>query len=228
MKALSDVGQLLYLYLDEILPDENVQFPEFIIQASAKLLQNNSQRNWVPLIVKQVQSKQYQAIGNSLVYAVAEAAGLERVWCIIADDSQEAEEISHILSGEKTPKINLSEASHDEIYAALQYLLSLPNTPLKGIKLPVAVSRIDDAPRKYWKDFSPIINLKCGFSKGKKLDVLKDIFYLTPQSLPDVITDISILQSLTATELKAMAKKRSIAGYTKLKKDDLIQKLSQA
>jgi Rho termination factor, N-terminal domain len=227
MNALNDVGQLLYLYYNEILPSEGTQFSEFIVQASAKLLQAASQRNWVPLIVKQISSKQYQVIGNSFVYAVAEAAGLDRVWCILADDSQDTEQVSRVLSGERIPKVNLSTATHDEISAAFKYLLDLPASPLKGVKIQAAVSRIDEAPRQYWKDLTPIVNLKCGVTRGKKLDTLSEIFYLTPQEISESTTDVSILQGLTVTELKAMAKKRGISGYTKLKKPDLVEKLGQ-
>ncbi len=227
MKPLTNVGELLYLYLDEIDPGEGASVSEFIVKTSAQLLQQEGQRNWVPLIVKEVGKKQYQLIGNSLVYAVAEAAGLEQVWCIVADDQPVTKDLCRVLTGEQVPKINLSIATHDEIYATLQYLLGLPNSPLKGIKLPVAVSRIDEAPRQYWKNFTPIVGLKCGITTGKKLDALKTVFYLEPQPLPEVITDPALLKELTVSELKAMAKKRGISGYAKLKKPDLITHLSQ-
>jgi Rho termination factor, N-terminal domain len=228
MKALSDVGQLLYLYLEEIIPDDEAQFSDFIIEAGAKLLQNGEQRNWVPLIVKQVGDKQYQVIANSLVYAIAEAAGVDRIWCILADDSSRTKEISRVLCGESIAKINLSKASHDEIYAAFQYLLSLDQSPLKGVKVQIATTRIDESPRQYWKDFTPIIQLKCGITKGKKLDALKEIFYLQPEVMPDIVKDISILTGMTTTALKVMAKKQGITGYSKLKKDDLVKQISQS
>jgi hypothetical protein len=228
MNQISDVGQLLHLYVDEILPEANVCFPEFLVQSSASLLSQGNQRNWVPLIVKQVQSKQYQVIGNSLVYAVAEAAGLERIWCILADDTPETEALSRALSGETTPKVNLSNASYHQIHSALKHLLSLPDSPLKTVNLPVATNRIDEAPRQYWKDLSPIIQLKCGITKGKKLEFLSQIFYLTPQPLSSDISDTVTLKTLNTTELKAMAKARGITGYAKLKKADLVSQLSQS
>jgi hypothetical protein len=85
------------------------------------------------------------------------------------------------------PKINLSKASRDEIMAALRYLIEQPGSVLKTVKLAVATNRIDEAPRQYWKNFDPITNLKCGITKGKKLDALKQVFYLTPQPMPDSI-----------------------------------------
>nr|WP_279239751.1 Rho termination factor N-terminal domain-containing protein [Scytonema sp. UIC 10036] len=45
--------------------------------------------------------------------------------------------------------------------------------------------------------------------------------------MPEVITDPSILNTLTVTQLKDMAKKRGISGYTKKKKPELIEVLSK-
>lgn len=75
------------------------------------------------------------------IYAVAEAAGLEKVWCIIADDSEATEQVTKILAREAIPKINLSTASRDEIKSALEYLIEQPDTNLKGVKIPVATNR---------------------------------------------------------------------------------------
>ena len=218
MASLSDIGNLMHLYLDEIEPGEATTAPDFLIRASAQVLNEKCDRNWVPIIVKETGKDQYQVIGNSFVYAVAEEAGLDRVWCVVADNSDATAEISRVLSGEEVPKINLSKASRDEITAALQYLIEVPDSDLKKVKLATATNRIDEAPRQYWKTLDPVANLKCGITRGKKLNALKSVFYLTPQPMPEVITDPAILKSLTATELKKMAKKRGLAGYSKMKK----------
>jgi len=198
-----------------------------LIQASAHLLNEKGERNWVPLIVREIEGDRYQVIGNSFIYAVAEEAGLERVWCIIADDSESTAEVTRVLAGEAVPKVNLSKATRDEIKAALEYLIEQPGSPLKMVKLAIATNRIDEAPRQYWKNFDPIVALKCGITKGKKLDALKQVFYLAPQPLPDIITDASLLKTMTATELKKMAKKREIPGCSSMKKDELVAALSQ-
>ncbi|WP_088894357.1 Rho termination factor N-terminal domain-containing protein [Leptolyngbya ohadii] len=221
------VGKLMYLYLDEIEPGEGTDSPAFLIKASAHLLNQKGGRNWVPVIVKETGKDKYQVIGNSFVYAIAEEAGLERIWCIIADDSSETAEVVKVLAGEQIPKINLSKASRDEIRSGLEYLIEQPGSTLKTVKLAIATNRIDEAPRQYWKTLDPIINLKCGITKGKKLDALKEIFYLTPQSMPDTITDAGILQTMSTADLKAMAKKRGITGLSKMKKDDLVEALSK-
>lgn len=226
MKISNILGSLMHLYIDEIDPGDATDAPEFLIKATAKILKQKGGRNWIPVIVKETGEDRYQVISNSFVYAVAEEAGLERVWCIIADDNDDTTTLTKILAGEEKPKINLSTASRDEIMAALQYLIEQPNSELKSVKLAVATNRIDEAPRQYWKNFEPITSLKCGITKGKKLDAIKSVFYLTPQSMPDTINDVTILRTMTTVELKAIAKKRGIAGITKMKKDALIEALS--
>ena len=226
MSNLSDVGNLMYLDLEIIEPVEIAETPEYLVTASAKELSNTDGRNWIPLVVKEIAEDRYQVIGNSFIYAVAEAAGLEKIWCIIADDSQETAKLTKILAREETPKINLSTASRDEIKAALEYLIEQPAAVLKGVKIPVATNRIDEAPRQYWQDLKPITQLKCGITAGK-IKALEQVFYLTPESMPENIKDPKILNTLTTKKLKEMAKKRKLSGYSKLSKSKLVTLLSQ-
>ncbi|GAA6622574.1 Rho termination factor N-terminal domain-containing protein [Scytonema sp. NUACC26] len=225
--SLSDVGNLMCLPIDEIEPGEGTDAPEFLVQAVAKTLNRCGSRNWIPAIVTEVGEDRYKVIGNSFIFAVAESAGLEKVWCIIADKSEQTSELTKVLARESVPKVNLSTATRDEIQSALQYLIEKPASELKGIKLLVATNRIDEAPRQYWKTLEPITNLKCGITKGKKLNSLKEVFYLTPQPMPQVITDVGMLNTLTVTQLKDMAKKRGISGYAKKKKPELVEVLSK-
>ncbi|ACC83850.1 conserved hypothetical protein [Nostoc punctiforme PCC 73102] len=227
MSSLSNIGNLMHLYLDEIDPGEGTNAPEFLIKASAHLLNQKEGRNWIPVIVKETGKDKYQVIANSFIYAIAEAARLDRVWCIITDGSDETVEVTKVLAKEEIPKINLSKASRDEIMAALEYLVEQPGSVLKAVKPAIATNRIDEAPREYWKTLDPILNLKCGITKGKKLDALNKVFYLTPQPMPDTITDTAILQTMTIADLKAIAKKRGITGITKMKKDNLVKALSK-
>ncbi len=225
--SLSNVGNLMCLYMHEVNPGKSTDAPEFLIKAAAKALLESDGRNWVPVIVKEITEDQYEVIGNSFIYAIAEEAGLERVWCIIADKSEKTFELTKILTGESIPQINLSTATRDEIQSALQYLIEKPGSELKGVKLAIATNRIDESPRQYWKSLEPITKLKCGITKGKKLVALKEVFYLTPQPTPEVITDGNTLNSLTVAQLKDMAKKQGITGYTKKKKQELVDLLSK-
>jgi len=238
MKSSNSIGNLMHLYVDEIESKLGTTAPAFLIKASANLLAQKGGRNWIPVIVKETGEDKYEVIGNSFIYAVATEANLERVWCIIADDSEDTTTVSKVLAGEEVPKINLSVASRDEISAALQYLIEQPNSVLKkDVKLAIATTRIDESPRQIWKNFDAIVNLKCGITKGKKLDAIKSVFYLTPTSEPDkipqstdtseVTNDLASLKKMTVTTLRAMAKSKGIAGISRANKDTLIGLLSQ-
>lgn len=237
MSSLSDIGNLIYVYLDSIKPGEVTNAPEFLVNAAANLLNQKGGRNWVPIVVKETGRDQYQVVGNSFVYAVAEAAGLKQVWCIVADSSDETAEITKVLVGEVVPKINLSTASREDIKAALQYVIEQPGSPLKGVKIAIATNRIEEAPRQSWKSLDPIASLKCGITKGKKLNALKEVFYLTPSVSKSVEKDNNGaaeqnglktgdgLDKKTVTELRGMAKEHQIAGYSKMKKPELVAAL---
>lgn len=247
MSNLSSIGNLMDLSMDSIKPSEGLNASEFLITASAQTLNRFGGRNWVPVIVKEIGEDQYEVIGNSFIYAVAEKAGLERVWCIIADSSDETTELAKVLSGEVTPKISLSTATREEIMAALQYLIGKPNSELKSVKLLVATNRIEeDSSRKYWTALDPITKLGCGITKGK-LKALEEVFYLTPQApVPHDILGVDLavestnkaavaaskatgsktLGKLTVKELRELARERGIAGYSSKKKADLVKLLS--
>lgn len=225
--SLSDVGNLMCLPFDEIEPGQPTEAHDYLIQFAANQLGPEG-RNWVPLVVKETGPDQYQVIGNAFIYAVAAEAGLSEVWCIIADDAPETVAITQALAQETAPKTNLSTASREEISAAIDYLLAQPGTPLKGISHASLVARLDEAPRQYWKNLQPITKLGCRVTGGKKLKALEQVFYLTPEPMPEVVRDRTLLESLTTAQLKAMAKKRDIEGLSKLKKVDLVNLLAAA
>ncbi|MBE9069662.1 transcription termination factor rho family protein [Leptolyngbya cf. ectocarpi LEGE 11479] len=224
--SFSELGNLMCFPFDSITSSELTDAHDYLITSTADLLIQGG-RNWLPLIVTETGADQYQVIGNEFVYAVAEEADLEEVWCIVADDSSETKAIVQALCRESIPKINLSVASRDEIKLALDYLIKQPNTPLKGVNLGIAVTRIEDAPRQYWSSFQPITKLGCRITAGKKLKALEQVFYLTPEPLPDVITDRKLLESFTKKQLTDIAKKRGIKGISKLSKPRLVERLME-
>lgn len=225
--SVSNVGNLMYLYLHEISSEKGTDAPEFSIKAGARVLIESGGRNWVPVIVREIDEDKYEVIGNSFVYAIALEADLERVWCVVADKSETTSELTKILTGELIPKVNLSTASRDEIQAALQYLIEKPGSELSRVNSVIATNRLDEAPRKHWKTLEPITKLRCGITKGKKLNALKEVFYLTPKATPEVNTNFNVLDTLTVTQLKDMAKKQGLTGYKNKKKQELVNLLSQ-
>jgi hypothetical protein len=223
--SLSDVGNLMCIPIDEIEPGETPEIHQYVLQFTARQFNGNN-RNWIPVIVKEIGLDQYQVIANSFVYAAAIEAGLEEIWCIIAEDTPEVTQLSQALAQETQPKTNLSTADRDEISAALDYLMKQPGTPLKGLRVASVVARLEEAPREYWQDLKPIAKLGCGITGSAKLKALEQVFYLTPQPIPEITTDIRLLGMMTAKELKAMAKKQGLTDYNKLAQTDLVKLLS--
>jgi hypothetical protein len=224
-----EVGSLMYLYLDNLQLDKPIEVPEFIISGAAKAVNEADNRNWLPVIVTQTGQDEYRIIGNAFAYAVAEAAGLEKVWCIVADSSEATIQASKLLAQEELPKVNLATATLEEIKQGLDYLTNRPVNRLMRVKPEVASHRINEAPRRYWREnLMDVTKLKGGITKGKQLNIFKEVFYVTPEPLPDVITDPNILEMFNVTELKKIAKKRGIKGYSKHKRNQLIKTLSES
>lgn len=223
--------QLMYLWLHEISVPEPTDAPQFLVDVVSETLKNSGGKNWIPVIVKEVSNGDYVVVANSFIYAAAENAGLEKVWCVIVDHDESAEYLTKVLAREIVPTLDIATASYEQIQGALEYVSEKPNSALKGIKLLVAVNRIAEAPRQNWKSLDELTKLKCGITKGKKLDALKEVFSLGSVK-PVAVVETKIaqpshsLKSLSVTELKAMAKDKKIKGYSKKTKAELVDLLS--
>jgi len=92
---------------------------------------------------------------------------------------------SQLLSQELTPKVDLATATRDEMKLALDYLINRSINPLVGVRLATALDKIDGVSRQSWKEnLKEVVALKCGITTGKKLDIFKEVFYITPQLPP--------------------------------------------
>jgi len=223
--------QLMYLWLHEISVPEPTDAPQFLVDVVSETLKKSGGKNWIPVIVKEVTNGEYVVVANSFIYAAAENAELEKVWCVIVDNDESAEYLTKVLAREIVPKLDLSTASYEQIQGALEYVSEKPNSALKGIKLLVAVNRIAEAPRQNWKSLDELTKLKCGITKGKKLDALKEVFTLNSTTIKATVEvnepkQNQSLDSLSLTELKAIAKEKKLKGYSKKTKAELVDLLS--
>lgn len=186
MSDFDNIGQLMCLPMDSILPTDHYSAPsEHIVTAAAEALLKTGGHNWVPLIVEASEEDYiYRAITNHFVYVVAAQAGLEEIWCLVIKSSTSDIEQARILTGEVIPKVNLTTASRETIKSVLKYLVSQPGSPLKTVDAVIAAGKIAAEERSDWRDFTPITKLKCGITKGKKLDALNTAFYLSPPPPP--------------------------------------------
>ncbi|MBN3891485.1 MAG: hypothetical protein HWQ43_20760 [Nostoc sp. JL31] len=215
MSDFDNIGKLMHLNLTAIEPGEKFSESEFIIKAAAESILEADGRNWIPVIVKEIGDYKYQVVSNHFIYAVAQEAKLERAWCIVISPESQTIEQAKILAREVLPKVNLNTASRDNILAALKYLISEPSSALKGVDPIVATNRIAESNRETWFNFNPILTLKCGINRGKKLDALAKVFFLSslpPLPPPEIVSIKSASRDEVFTRLSYLSKFK-IAGF---------------
>lgn len=181
MSDFDNIGKLMHLPLIDIEPGQEITGQEFWVAGAAEAILQANGRNWVPVIVQEIADYQYQVVSNHLVYAAAQKAQLERVWCIVIDPKPSNIEQAKILAKEASPRVNLCTASQDTILAALDYLQAKSGSPLKTVEIIKVTSRILESDRETWSDFNKLTKLRCGITKGNKLDCLKQVFYCQPE-----------------------------------------------
>jgi hypothetical protein len=185
MSIFDGIGTIREFYLDQLEYSNTINEPDFLVNAAAQVLKKYGGKNWVPIIIKNIGNigeDKYEVIGNSFVYTVAKAAKLEKILCIVIESTNEAEEISKILSKEILPKINLSIANKDEIKATFKYLKSQSNSPLSKItasSIESIANRIVNSNRQYWTNLTPLGNLGTNLIK-ENLEFISTVFYFTP------------------------------------------------
>ena len=181
MSNSENIGKLMHLNLSKIESAEPCSESEFIIAGAAEAVLQAGNRNWIPIIVKETGDYQYQVVSNHFIYAVAQQAKLDLVWCIVIDPKPSNIEQAKILAREANPTVNLSTASKDTILAVLKYLVKEHNW--KNVKLVETANKIVDSNREQWSDFTPLTKLQCGLTKAR-LDFIAKVFSISPPPPP--------------------------------------------
>jgi hypothetical protein len=171
----------MHLNLSKIESAEPCSESEFIIAGAAEAVLQAGNRNWIPIIVKETGDYQYQVVSNHFIYAVAQQAKLDLVWCIVIDPKPSNIEQAKILAREANPTVNLSTASKDTILAVLKYLVKEHNW--KNVKPVETANKIVDSNREQWSDFTPLTKLQCGLTKAR-LDFIAKVFSISPPPPP--------------------------------------------
>jgi hypothetical protein len=181
MSNSENIGKLMHLKLSKIESAEPCSESEFIIAGAAEAVLQAGNRNWIPIIVKETGDYQYQVVSNHFVYAVAQQAKLDLVWCIVIDPKPSNIEQAKILAREANPTVNLSTASKDTIIAVFKYLVKEHNW--KNVKPVETANKIVDSNREQWSDFTPLTKLQCGLTKAR-LDFIAKVFSISPPPPP--------------------------------------------
>jgi hypothetical protein len=225
MRISENVGKLMHLPLEDIELNQEFSAPEFLVNAVADSVLKAGGRNWIPLIVQETAEYQYRVVSHPLVYAVAKKAELERIWCIVINPQPSDIEQAKILAGAASPRVCLNTASRQMIESALEYLQETNGSVLKAVDMVKAAHRLADSQREYWEDFNEIPKLKCGITKGKKLDTLKEVFYLEPLPKPELPPAPEIISIKTASrdevfERLSYLSTSKIDGFEKINPDE--------
>jgi hypothetical protein len=194
------LGQILRLPCKFIKGKSDAQ--PIILKTIAQELSGTG-KNILPVVVRLLGEDKYQAILNTQILDAARLVHLDFVWCIVVNQAMQ-QQIEVELG--QTLWVNLTTASEQDLADTLTYLASQPGSPLKGLEATIAASKIAAEDRSTWQDFTPIIKLKCGITKGKKLDALATAFYLTPPPpLPAPPAAISVKQASRAEIFERLA-----------------------
>ena len=181
MSNSENIGKLMHLNLSKIESAEPCSESEFIIAGAAEAVLQAGNRNWIPIIVKETGDYQYQVVSNHFVYAVAQQAKLDLVWCIVIDPKPSNIEQAKILAREANPQVNLSTAAKDTIIAVLKYLVKEHNW--NNVKPVETANKIVESNREQWSDFIPLTKLKCNLTKAR-LGCIAEVFTISPPPPP--------------------------------------------
>lgn len=214
MSSLKDIGHLIQVSVDQVTVTKESHGSGYQVAALSSKLQKPDLRNWVPVIVQEIEPRQYQVISNEHILIAMEAAGQEYVWVAVVPDDASTEEQVKLLTGQTPLTINICTAEYDMIFAALQHLRS----NLGKLDISLAADRIYQAAgRRGWSTLTPLTKLKCGLTKSK-LQVLSDVFEASP--LPIEINPI-VLNTASETEISEALETAACLPQCKLADVDL-------
>jgi hypothetical protein len=168
---------------DELELGEILRIPSNFVEAKSKDKSNPtlvkslanklkvSNKNILPIVVKQKGEDRYEAIHNILILEAVKLAEIEFVWCIAVDNQMEAQILAE--TGELF-QVSLLESSENEIIEALIFAKD-SETTLKKIDTAKIAKVITSARTPSWKDLKPLSKLKCGVG-AKAAPVLAKYF----------------------------------------------------
>jgi ParB-like chromosome segregation protein Spo0J len=83
-----DIGSMIRTATKNISGGQQLSQSEQAIVSNLAISMRESQRNWQPIFVRETGLYQFQLIGSSLILEAAKLAGLEVVYCIQVDESE--------------------------------------------------------------------------------------------------------------------------------------------
>ena len=172
MENFSDIGKYLRIPCKKITNKNKSEFHSAVVNAIAEKLRTN-QRNFLPIIVKEIDEEEYEVLLNAHILEAAKEAELDFVWCIMADE-QRGKQIE--VESKQRFEINLLTASEKTIAEMFDYIKSVDSS-FSQIKPKEVAEKIVEKRSDKWKTFRPITKLRSKIGQ-KKLNILDKFFCL--------------------------------------------------
>lgn len=172
MENFSDVGKYLRIPCNKIINKNKSQTHSVIINAIADKLKIH-RRNFLPIIVEEVDEEKYEILLNGHILEAAKQAQLDFVWCIIADKKR-GKQIE--IESKQRFEINLLTASDKTISEMFDYIKSV-HTGFNQVNPQEVAEKIVKNRSNQWKSFQPLTKLRCKIGR-KKLEILNNYFCL--------------------------------------------------
>ena len=141
-----------------------------VIQAIAEKLKVNG-RNFLPLIIEQVDEEEYEVLFNAHILEAAQEANLNFVWCILADEERRGQ---IEVEAKQKFEVNLLTASEETIAGMFSYIKTMQPGFSQVNPEQVAKAVVNNR-NSSWKSLSPLTKLRCKVGQ-KKLKVLENYF----------------------------------------------------
>lgn len=152
-----ELGQVTRIPIEFVTASSNLNLNPTLIKSLATKLKA-SNKNILPIVIKQKAEDEYEAIHNTLILEAAKQAGLEFVWCIAVNSEMQSQVLAEL--GELF-QVSLLDSTEKEIIEALNFARDTETT-LKKIDPAKIAKVIVSARTPSWKDLKPLAKLKCG------------------------------------------------------------------
>ena len=131
-----DIGSMIRTATKNISGGQPLSQSEQAIVSNLAISMRESQRNWQPIFVRETGLYQFQLIGSSLILEAAKLAGLEVVYCIQVDESENTSQ--DIISIQNTIQGTGGESGTDlspllRRIDQLEFTINEHSTSLKGV-----------------------------------------------------------------------------------------------
>lgn len=169
MEVFSDIGKYLRIPRKQIHLREKESTPAVLIEAIAEKLKVN-ERNYLPIIIEEVDEDEYEVLLNGHVLEAAEKANLDFVWCILADEKRR-KQIE--IESKQRFEVDLLTASETMISEMIQYIKK--NYNWTQVNPENAAKIIVEKRSNRWKEVKEVTKTGCYIGK-QKLEILEKYF----------------------------------------------------